>query len=142
MDKLINEVKTAIEDNDLVYYIARFTQFDNKEIFEVVLDNKEKNIGMDQITKFSPIISKIVDKYEKDMPENYYLQIISPGIRRRLYSIENYEQSINKEISIKYHNGDKTVKVIGTLKSINPISLETKEQGELEIKFESIKEGK
>jgi ribosome maturation factor RimP len=140
-EKLIENINNIVSDLDLIIYDIRFTKFDNNDIFEVVVDNESNNIGMELIEKVTRPISKMLDDFEKDMPKNYYLQVISPGIRRKIKNIKHYELSIGKTLIIKYHNGEKTVKVQGKLLKTNPILLEVDGES-IKIEFDTIKEGK
>ena len=138
---LIKEIYKIVESNNLIIYDIRFTKFDNNDIFEVVVDNKTNNVDMNNIEKITKPISNLLNDYESEMPENYYLQVISPGLKRNLKTNQHYELSLNKKIKIKYRENQKTFKIEGTLLNINPIKITTDEKI-VEIKFENIKEGK
>lgn len=141
--ELIDEIKSIIERENLVFYNTRFTKLDNNEVFEVIIDNRRNNISVDEITLMTSLISKLLDEHEKDMPKNYYLQIISPGSKRNLYDLNHYGLSLNKELKIKFlESNSKTKTIVGRLININPIIIRDSDNIEVQIKFEDIKEGR
>ncbi len=139
---LVKKIKEIVSELDLVFYEVRFTKMDGNDIFEVSIDNKTNDISIDDISDFSKRVSIVLDDYERDMPNNYFFQAISPGIKRRLFTLDNYKQSIDKTITLKYFDGKKMNKLVGTLIKAEPIIIKQENGETIEIEFNSIRSGR
>ena len=72
----------------------------------------------------------------------YFLEVSSPGLKRPLKLKKHYVSAINEKVRIIYTaEKNKTAKVIGILKEVNPeeIIILTKKGYTLNIKFSNIK---
>ncbi len=93
----------------------------------VFTDKPEGGIFIDECEVISREISEVLDKKDP-VKENYFLEVASPGIERRLRQTEHFEKYMGKLVNVglyKARNGSKTLH--GKLTGFNDkmISIET-----------------
>ena len=82
--------------------------------------DKESGIDLNDCEKVSNEINEILDKADY-IKEQYYLEVSSPGIERKLRKDKHLEQNISKNVEIKLFKKDNNGKkeYIGKLKAFN-----------------------
>ena len=96
--KLYSILNPIFFDSD--YEIVRIKSFslENKTV-QVMIDHKNKTIDIDDCANFSKKISIILDE-TNIMPENFNLEVSSPGIDRPLTRLKDFYKCKGNKISI------------------------------------------
>ena len=99
--------------------------------------DKESGIDLNDCEKVSNEINEILDKADY-IKEQYYLEVSSPGIERKLRKDKHLEQNISKNVEIKLFKKDNNGKkeYTGKLKAFNQeeIIIETDKEITIERK--------
>ena len=99
--------------------------------------DKESGIDLNDCEKVSNEINEILDKADY-IKEQYYLEVSSPGIERKLRKDKHLEQNISKNVEIKLFKKDNNGKkeYTGKLKAFNQeeIIIETDKEIAIERK--------
>lgn len=131
----LNEsIKIAVEGcGAKVYDIAQLKEND-KYIFRVSITSPD-GVNLEKCAEISRILSPLLDVNEP-MHGKYNLEVSSPGIERKLKTLEHFEASIGEKAKIKDYNKD-TIK--GTILRVEGenVYLST-EHGEESISFDEI----
>ena len=92
--------------------------------------DKESGIDLNDCEKVSNEINEILDKADY-IKEQYYLEVSSPGIERKLRKDKHLEQNISKNVEIKLFKKDNNGKkeYIGKLKAFNQEEIIIEEDG-------------
>ncbi len=98
MDK--NTLKNLISECGVnLYDIETVTENDHK-IFRVYITSKD-GITLDKCTEVTKILSPIFD-VEPPVDGEYYLEVSSPGIERKLTTPNHFQNSIGELVKIKH----------------------------------------
>lgn len=105
-------------------YDVEFVKEGSARFLRVFLD-KEGGIGIDECEEFSRALSDLLDKADP-ISENYYLEVSSPGIERKIRRREHFELCRGEVVDIGLYralDGAKTVtgELIGLDESDNVI---------------------
>eukprot|EP01155_Anaeramoeba_flamelloides_P035937 Anaeramoba_flamelloidesc22753_g1_i1.p6 GENE.c22753_g1_i1~~c22753_g1_i1.p6 ORF type:complete len:143 (-),score=18.77 c22753_g1_i1:640-1068(-) len=131
----LNEsIKIAVEGcGAKVYDIAQLKEND-KYIFRVSI-TAPGGVNLEKCAEISRILSPLLDVNEP-MHGKYFLEVSSPGIERKLKTLEHFEASIGDKAKIKDYNKD-TIK--GTISKVEGETVYlTTEHGEESISFDEI----
>lgn len=109
--KMLEECGVSLYDTEVT------TEFD-KKIFRLYIMSKE-GITLDKCQEVSRILSPIFD-LEPPLEGEYFFEVSSPGIERKLSKPEHYLHSIGEKVKIKLNNKEK---IIGTLEAFNDNTL-------------------
>lgn len=116
-----------------IYDIVTLKEND-KNIYRVYVTSKG-GISLDKCAEISRMISPILD-IEEPMQGNYYLEVSSPGIERKLKKPQHYKASIGEKVKLKDFNKD-TVKGELIFADDNEIKIKT-EHGEEIVTYDEI----
>tara|TARA_Y100001970_G_scaffold279637_1_gene387328 strand:+ start:628 stop:1095 length:468 start_codon:yes stop_codon:yes gene_type:complete len=145
----MNEIETELMEtiNDLV--LKEDIQILNIEIIgsrnanraEIVIDS-QKGITIDDCANVSNIIRDVIRFDDKFLDiSKMSIEVSSPGINRRLYTLKDYENFIGEKILVKLKravNGKRTIK--GRISKVEESLIELEVHGEvISILFENIK---
>lgn len=75
------------------------TKENDKNIYRIYITSKD-GVSLDKCAEISRLISPILD-VEEPMQGNYYLEVSSPGIERKLKKIEHFKASVGEKIKVK-----------------------------------------
>ena len=86
--------------NDLGFEIeyVEFVKEGSNNVLRVVIDKTGEKMWVDDCEKVSRAIEDIVDK---NINQEYVLEVASPGLERQLKNLKLYKKYIGKEIHIK-----------------------------------------
>ncbi len=98
-------LKRLIEDSGMNLYDTEIVTEGEKRIYRIFITSKD-GVSLDKCSEITKIISPILDI---DPPVNgeYTLEVSSPGIERKLTSIDHFKNSINELVKIKLLDGEK-----------------------------------
>lgn len=135
-EKVEQLVKDPIEKLGYSLYDVEYVKEGPEYYLRIYID-KESGIDLNDCEKVSNEINEILDKADY-IKEQYYLEVSSPGIERKLRKDKHLEQNISKNVEIKLfkkdNNGKK--KYTGKLKAFNQeeIIIETDKEIAIERK--------
>ena len=135
-EKVEQLVKDPIEKLGYSLYDVEYVKEGPEYYLRIYID-KESGIDLNDCEKVSNEINEILDKADY-IKEQYYLEVSSPGIERRLRKDKHLEQNISKNVEIKLFKKDSNGKkeYTGKLKAFNQeeIIIETDKEITIERK--------
>ena len=135
-EKVEQLVKDPIEKLGYSLYDVEYVKEGPEYYLRIYID-KESGIDLNDCEKVSNEINEILDKADY-IKEQYYLEVSSPGIERKLRKDKNLEQNISKNVEIKLFKKDNNGKkeYTGKLKAFNQeeIIIETDKEIAIERK--------
>ncbi|MDG1119805.1 MAG: ribosome maturation factor RimP [SAR86 cluster bacterium] len=119
-----------------VWGLELFGRHSNQTL-RIFIDNKD-GISVEDCEKVSKHVSKVLDT-ENDFSEKYMLEISSPGLDRKFFYKEQYQEFINESIRVTFFDNDNKKTIKGNLKEVDDISIKLEIKEEIhEIPFSSI----
>ena len=119
-----------------VWGLELFGRHSNQTL-RIYIDNKD-GISVEDCEKVSKHVSKVLDT-ENDFSEKYMLEISSPGLDRKFFYKEQYQDFINESIRVTFFDNDNKKTIKGNLKEVDDISIKLEIKEEIhEIPFSSI----
>ena len=119
-----------------VWGLELFGRHSNQTL-RIFIDNKD-GISVEDCEKVSKHVSKVLDA-ENDFSEKYMLEISSPGLDRKFFYKEQYQEFINESIRVTFFDNDNKKTIKGNLKEVDDISIKLEIKEEIhEIPFSSI----
>ena len=135
-EKVEQLVKDPIEKLGYSLYDVEYVKEGPEYYLRIYID-KDSGIDLNDCEKVSNEINEILDKADY-IKEQYYLEVSSPGIERRLRKDKHLEQNISKNVEIKLFKKDNNGKkeYTGKLKAFNQeeIIIETDKEIAIERK--------
>ena len=135
-EKVEQLVKNPIEKLGYSLYDVEYVKEGPEYYLRIYID-KESGIDLNDCEKVSNEINEILDRADY-IKEQYYLEVSSPGIERKLRKDKHLEQNISKNVEIKLFKKDNNGKkeYTGKLKAFNQeeIIIETDKEIAIEIK--------
>ena len=135
-EKVEQLVKDPIEKLGYSLYDVEYVKEGPEYYLRIYID-KESGIDLNDCEKVSNEINEILDKADY-IKEQYYLEVSSPGIERKLTKDKHLEQNISKNVEIKLLKKDNNGKkeYTGKLKAFNQeeIIIETDKEIAIERK--------
>ena len=135
-EKIEQLVKNPIEKLGYSLYDVEYVKEGPEYYLRIYID-KESVIDLNDCEKVSNEINEILDKADY-IKEQYYLEVSSPGIERKLRKDKHLEQNISKNVEIKLFKKDNNGKkeYTGKLKAFNQeeIIIETDKEIAIERK--------
>ena len=136
-EKVEQLVKDPIEKLGYSLYDVEYVKEGPEYYLRIYID-KESGIDLNDCEKVSNEINEILDKADY-IKEQYYLEVSSPGIERKLRKDKHLEQNISKNVEIKLFKKDNNGKkeYTGKLKAFNQeeIIIETDKEIAIERKI-------
>lgn len=136
-EKVEQLVKDPIEKLGYSLYDVEYVKEGPEYYLRIYID-KESGIDLNDCEKVSNEINEILDRADY-IKEQYYLEVSSPGIERKLRKDKHLEQNISKNVEIKLFKKDNNGKkeYIGKLKAFNQeeIIIETDKEITIERKI-------
>ena len=135
-EKVEQLVKDPIEKLGYSLYDVEYVKEGPEYYLRIYMD-KESGIDLNDCEKVSNEINEILDRADY-IKEQYYLEVSSPGIERKLRKDKHLEQNISKNVEIKLFKKDNNGKkeYTGKLKAFNQeeIIIETDKEIAIERK--------
>ena len=135
-EKVEQLVKDPIEKLGYSLYDVEYVKEGPEYYLRIYID-KESGIDLNDCEKVSNEINEILDKADY-IKEQYYLEVSSPGIERKLRKDKHLEQNISRNVEIKLFKKDNNGKkeYTGKLKAFNQeeIIIETDKEITIERK--------
>jgi len=96
------------KENGCFIYDVEFVKEGSLKFLRIYAD-KEGGISLDECELISRALSEVLDKKDP-IKENYYLEVSSPGIERKLKTPEHFKRYIGEKIDLSFYkalNGSK-----------------------------------
>ncbi len=136
---LESDIKKMVESIGLALYDAQILNENENTIYRVSITAKG-GVTLDQCTQVTHLINPLLD-VTPPMSGEYRLEVSSPGIERRLKTLDHFKQSVGEKALINLIGKEKfegeILEVVG-----EEITLLTDDQGEQKIPFRSISKAK
>lgn len=116
--------------HDCYIYDVEYVKEGGAHYLRVFTDKPEGGIFIDECEVISREISELLDKNDP-IKENYFLEVASPGIERKLRQAEHFEKYMGELVNIGLYKAINDSKVLhGRLAGYNDkiISVETENQ--------------
>lgn len=145
MDSLVNLIRENISStiNDIGYkiYHVEYVKELGHNYLRVMINHNDisEKITIKDCEIVAKTINLIIDNL--DIKDKFFLEVSSPGINRKLYTLDQMKDVINERVCVrlmKSFEGDK--KYIGTLIDVSDRSIKIKiEDKELEFDLDMVK---
>lgn len=122
----------------LEFYDSESVSENGKAIYRIFV-TKQGGVSLDDCEKLSRLLSPIFD-VEPPVGGEYFLEVSSPGLERKLTKIEHFSKSVGELVKITTSQKDKICGKIIKFEDEN-LFLDTAD-GEICIKFSDIKKAK
>lgn len=132
------DLSSLIEQCGVKFYGVETQSLPSKTIYRIFI-TKDGGVNLEDCEKVSKLLSPIFD-VEPPVGGDWILEVSSPGLERRLTSIENFANSINELVKITSKNNENLSGKILNVKN-DEITLQT-QNGETIINFNDIKKAK
>lgn len=136
---LESDIKKMVESVGLGLYDIGIVNENENTIYRVSV-TAPGGVSLDQCANLSHLISPLLD-ITVPVSGDYRLEVSSPGIERRLKSVEHFVQSIGEKVSVTTIEKEK---IEGELIGANSesMTIKTKEEGDKNVPFRSINKAK
>ena len=107
------------------------------QTLRIFIDNEE-GISLEDCEKVSKHVSKVLDT-ENDFSENYFLEVSSPGLDRKIFYNEQYKDYIKDNFKVTFLDKENKKTVKGQLDEVYDVGIKLEIKEEVcEIPFSSI----
>ena len=135
-EKVAELIKDTIENIGYNLYDVEYAKEGPNYYLRIYIDN-QKGIDLNDCEKVINEINDVLDKADY-IKEQYFLEVSSPGVERKLRKDEHLKQNIGKQVEAKLFKKDEkgNKNYIGILKSFDEetIKIETIEEVKIERK--------
>ncbi len=137
-EKVEQLVKEPIEKLGYNLYDVEYVKEGPNYYLRVYID-KTNGIDLNDCEKVSDEINELLDRADY-IKEQYFLEVSSPGIERKLRRDEHLQQNISQNVEIKLFKKDNNGKkeYIGKLKSFNKDEITIEAESEITIERKNI----
>ena len=137
-EKVEQLVKEPIEKLGYNLYDVEYAKEGPNYYLRVYID-KANGIDLNDCEKVSDEINELLDRADY-IKEQYFLEVSSPGIEKKLRRDEHLQQNISQNVEIKLFKKDNNGKkeYIGKLKSFNKDEITIEEESEITIERKNI----
>ena len=142
---LESDINSLVSSVDLELYDTTIVSENDETIYRVsvisneVIDGKRSGISLDSCVELTRLISPLLD-VTPPVSGDYRLEVGSPGIERKLGSLNNFKKSIGEKVSLLCSNKDKIRGVLAKVEG-SKIFVETEEET-AEVEFNDIAKAK
>ncbi|MBF7045356.1 ribosome maturation factor RimP [Campylobacter volucris] len=133
LEALCKEVGLSFYDDELV-------SENGKKIYRIYVQ-KEGGVRLDDCAKLSEILSPIFD-VEPPVNGEYFLEVSSCGLERKLSKLDHFAKSINELVKITTNEKEKIDAKILSVENENIILENLETQEKITINFNDIKKAK
>ena len=127
-----SDIKKIVEEQGFVFYDMEI--LNQAKVFRVYID-KKGGVGVADCAKLSELLSPLLDVLDP-MKENYSFEVSSPGIDRKLKTLDHFSKSLGLKAKVALKEGENFVSIIDKVEEGFVYFLDGDE--ELKIDFENI----
>ncbi|MGH2327485.1 ribosome maturation factor RimP [Campylobacter taeniopygiae] len=139
-------LEALCKEANLELYDSELVSENGKKIYRIYVMNplnekgERAGINLDDCARLSEILSPIFD-VEPPVSGEYFLEVSSCGLERKLSKIEHFEKSINELVKITTNEKEKIEAKILSVENEN-INLQTLDNEKITFKFNDIKKAR
>ncbi|EAJ8220199.1 ribosome maturation factor RimP [Campylobacter jejuni] len=133
-------LEALCKEAELSFYDDELVSENGKKIYRIYVQ-KEGGVNLDDCAKLSEILSPIFD-VEPPVNGEYFLEVSSPGLERKLSKIEHFAKSIGELVKIATNEKEKIEAKILFVENGNIILENLEIQEKITINFNDIKKAK
>lgn len=138
VEDLVNEFLKDHEELSL-YSVEWANEFGYK-ILRVAVD-KIGGINSDELAIVNDFLSEKLDSYEKELPQNYMLEVCSPGAEKPLRNEQEVLNSVGEKVNAKTDKDEFEGKLLSFEEGILTIQINVKGRiKKVQVPYETIKE--
>ncbi len=97
--KLVDEVTKLFENQEFFLYDIEIAQEGGKQYLRVFIDS-EKGVDIEACLNANTIVSEYFDENDP-LEDEYILEVASPGVFRKLRTVDHFNSQLNKTILVK-----------------------------------------
>ena len=109
-------LQKIIEDCGVSLYDTESVMENEQKIYRVFITHKD-GINLDKCAEITRIISPILD-LDPPMSGKYALEVSSPGIERKLITLDHFKQSIGENVKVKLLGEESNTNIKGRLMKV------------------------
>jgi ribosome maturation factor RimP len=142
---LQSDIESIVKSVGLELYDTVIVNEFDETIFRVSVissefeDGKRKSVNLDAYVELTHLLSPLLD-VTPPVSGEYRLEVGSPGIERKLTTLEHFKKSIGEDIALVYGEKEKLRAKLKEIKG-NSLLFEN-EDGSYEVEFNDIKKAK
>ncbi|NPA82296.1 MAG: ribosome maturation factor RimP [Epsilonproteobacteria bacterium] len=134
-------LKSLVENCGVELYDTEVVTENGRKIYRVYITSKD-GISLDKCEEVTKVISPILDT-NPPIEGQYYLEVSSPGVERKLRSIENFKASIGELVKVQTHENEKIKGKLLKVDEDDKILIREEKSGELkELDYEDIEKAR
>lgn len=116
---VLSLVRPIAEQNGCYIYDVEFVKEGGLWFLRVFADKETEGITLDECEAVSRALSEILDR-EDPISQNYYLEVSSPGVERKLKTPEHFARYTGKTVDVGLYRAVNGSKVLtGVLKGLH-----------------------
>ncbi len=142
---LHSDIESVVKSVDLELYDTVIVNENDETIFRIsvispeIEDTKRKSVSLDACVELTHLISPLLD-VTPPVSGEYRLEVGSPGIERKLTTLDHFKKSVGENVSLLL---DEKEKIKGKLVKVEGNKLFVEKENELqEIDFNTVKKAK
>jgi len=142
---LESDVSSLVSSVDLELYDTVVVSENDETIYRVsvlskeVIDGKRAGVSLDSCVELTHLISPLLD-VTPPVSGDYRLEVGTPGIERKLTTINNFKKSVGEKVAL---NSVSKEKIRGILSKVEGSKIFVESEGEtVEIEFNDITKAK
>jgi len=142
---LNSDIESIVKSVGLELYDTVIVNENDETIFRVsvisheIVDAKRKGVSLDECVELTHLISPLLD-VTPPVSGEYRLEVGSPGIERKLTSLEHFKKSVGENISLVLGEKEK-IKAKLLKVDAKTLSLET-DAGIVEVNYSDVKKAR
>ena len=125
-----NLISTSILEKGYELYDIEYVKEGSEYYLRIFIEKPQETITLEDCEKVNDIVNPILDKADI-IKDQYYLEVSSTGVEKKLRKLDHYKKALGKEIKIKLFKkdieGKKEIK--GILKNITEQEITIEENG-------------
>ncbi|QJE52415.1 ribosome maturation factor RimP [Campylobacter sp. CFSAN093227] len=133
-------LEALCKEAGLSFYDDELVSENGRKIYRIYVQ-KEGGVNLDDCARFSEILSPIFD-VEPPVNGEYFLEVSSPGLERKLSKIEHFAKSIGELVKIATNEKEKFEAKIIAVDDENIILENLETQEKTTINFNDIKKAR
>ncbi|BEJ60137.1 ribosome maturation factor RimP [Campylobacter jejuni] len=133
-------LEALCKEAELSFYDDELVSENGRKIYRIYVQ-KEGGVNLDDCTRLSEILSPIFD-VEPPVNGEYFLEVSSPGLERKLSKIEHFAKSIGELVKIATNEKEKFEAKIIAVDDENIILENLETQEKTTINFNDIKKAR
>lgn len=140
MEKLLEIVKKVCNEKQVSLYDLEVKPTSKGKVISIFI-TKIEGVTISDCKRVSKVISKILDE-ENYLEGNFFLEVSSPGLERKLTKKIHYKSAIGESVKIVFHDEGNSKTITGLLKEVDTDFIIVSDNEDIRIEFQAIKKAK